>query len=81
MIIDCSKCSIKFDCKCWEKHNFSECWKLKNIVKERRNMIAIEAMKAMLSNPSLVIGGKNDTPSSIARVSVMVADEIMKLLK
>ena len=33
----------------------------------------------MLSNPSLVIGKKNDTPSSIARISVMIADEMMNI--
>ncbi len=81
MIIDCSKCSAKNGCICWEEQDFSKCWKQKDIVRKRRNMIAIEAMKAILSNPSVVTGISDEGPKIIANVSVMIADEMINLLK
>ncbi|MCS2583233.1 hypothetical protein NXY00_07970 [Bacteroides sp. BFG-551] len=44
-------------------------------------MIAIEAMKAILSNPSVVTGISDEGPKIIANVSVMIADEMINLLK
>ena len=81
MLIDCGKCSSKIGCVHLASRDFSNCWQYREVIKEKKEKIAIEAMKAMLSNPSLVIGKKNDTPSSIARISVMIADEMRNLLK
>ena len=81
MLIDCGKCSSKIGCVHLASRDFSNCWQYREVIKEKKEKIAIEAMKAMLTNPSLVIGKKNDTPSSIARISVMIADEMMNLLK
>nr|DAX83399.1 MAG TPA: hypothetical protein [Caudoviricetes sp.] len=81
MIIDCSKCASKTGCVCIANRDFSKCWKYKGFIREKREKIAIEAMKAILSNPLSVIGKKNDTPSSVARTSVMIADEMINLLK
>ena len=60
MLIDCGKCSSKIGCVHLASRDFSNCWQYREVIKEKKEKIAIEAMKAMLSNPSLVIGKKND---------------------
>ncbi|WP_308745217.1 hypothetical protein [uncultured Bacteroides sp.] len=80
MFIDCDKCSSKTGCGYLANGDFSKCWQYREVVREKKEKIAIEAMKAILSNSSVVTGVSDEGPKIIANVSVMIADEMIKQL-